>query len=92
MINRLVIPFLTVVMLNLLMYSSSFARNDQVSAIIKARIEALMTTGKLSIGYSDIASKIWLPDLYQRNGFQQLWQDPQNVEDLLNEIGFEKIS
>ena len=28
-----------------------------------------------------------LPELYERNGFEPLWQNPRNVEDLMDEIG-----
>ena len=68
-------------------YSSIFAQVELVNVIIEDKIDELWTTGKLNIGYANIASKHWLPDLYDRNGFHSLWQNPQNIKDLLDEIG-----
>ncbi len=84
---RLVIMFLTLVILNPMIVSLSCAGDKPANVIIEERIDELRTTGRLSIGYADIGSKNWLPDLYERNDFQLLWQDPRNVKDLLNEIG-----
>ena len=84
---RLIKILSLLVILTLLFYSLSFARKDPATLIIEERIDELWTTGKLNIGYASIASKYWLPDLYERNGYQLLWQDPQNVKDLLNDIG-----
>ena len=64
-----------------------FARAEQTSLIIGQKIDELWTTGKLDIGYASIASKHWLPALYERNDFQLLWQNPVNVADLFNDIG-----
>ena len=75
------------IILNLLLYSFSFAQTDHANVIIEDRIDELWTTGKLNIGYANIASKHWLPALYERNGFQLLWQNPQNVKDLLTDVG-----
>lgn len=75
------------IILNLVIYAFSFAQVDSANLIIEEKIDELWTTGKLKIGYADIASKHWLPDLYERNDFQLLWQNPQNVEDLLKDIG-----
>ena len=71
----------------LVLYSFGFAQEEQANLIIEEKIDELWTTGKLKIGYADIASKHWLPDLYERNDFQLLWQNPQNVKDLLDDIG-----
>jgi murein L,D-transpeptidase YcbB/YkuD len=71
----------------LLISSYSFAQVDSANLIIEEKIDELWTTGKLKIGLADIASKHWLPDLYERNEFQLLWQNPQNVKDLLDDIG-----
>ena len=79
--------FLSVLIINLMVFSLGLAQEDRTNVIIQDRIDELLTTGKLNIGYADIASKHWLPDLYERNGFQLLWQEKQNVEDLLTEIG-----
>ena len=78
---------LILIILNFMMYSFSFAQVDFANVIIEDRIDELWTTGKLNIGYASIASKHWLPNLYERNDFQLLWQNPQNVTDLLNDIG-----
>jgi murein L,D-transpeptidase YcbB/YkuD len=78
---------LLLIMLNLLIYSFSFAQADSANLIIEQKIDELWTTGKLKIGLADIASRHWLPDLYERNDFQLLWQNPQNVKDLLDDIG-----
>ena len=79
--------FLLLIIPCLLIYSLSLAQADTANHIIAERIDELWTTGKLNIGYADIASKHWLPDLYERNDFQLLWQNPQNVGDLLKDIG-----
>ena len=84
---RLVKIFLLLVILTPLFCSLSFARKDPASLIIEERIDELWTTGELNIGNVGIASKHWLPDLYERNDFQLLWKNPQNVKDLLNDIG-----
>jgi len=75
------------IILNVLLYSFCFAQTDRANVIIEDRIDELWTTGKLNIGYANIASKHWLPALYERNGFQLLWQNPQNVKDLLTDVG-----
>jgi murein L,D-transpeptidase YcbB/YkuD len=64
-----------------------FAPAGLANVIIEERIDELWTTGKLNIGYASIASKHWLPDLYERNDFQLLWQNPKNVADLLKDLG-----
>jgi murein L,D-transpeptidase YcbB/YkuD len=65
----------------------SLAQADPASTAIEDRIDELWTTGKLNIGYASIASKRWLPDLYERNDFKLLWRNPQNVKDLLTDVG-----
>ena len=75
------------VIYTLLLVSLSFADKDPVQVIIEERIDEIWTTGKLNIDNASIASKYWLPDLYERNDFQLLWQNPQNIKDLLNDIG-----
>jgi len=87
MIDQPVKTILVLIFLNLVIYSFSFAQVDSANFIIEEKIDELWTTGKLNIGYANIASKHWLPDLYERNGFQLLWQNPQNVTDLLKDIG-----
>ena len=78
---------LVLMFLNFVIYTFSFAQVDSARLIIQEKIDELWTTGKLKIGFADIASKHWLPDLYERNDFQLLWQNPQNVKDLLDDIG-----
>ena len=77
---------LVLIVLNLVIYTFCFAQVDSANLFIEEKIDELWTTGKLNIGFADIASKHWLPDLYERNDFQLLWQNPQNVEDLLKDI------
>ncbi|MGD9138658.1 MAG: L,D-transpeptidase family protein [Desulfobacterales bacterium] len=84
---RLIKMLTLLVILTPLFYSLSFADKDPATLIIEEKIDELWTTGTLNIGYASIASKHWLPNLYERNGYQLLWQDPQNVTDLLNDIG-----
>jgi len=78
---------LSLVVLSFMFSSLLFAQEDRANLIIEERIDQLWTTGKLTIGYANIASKLWLPGLYERNDFKLLWQNPQNVADLLKEIG-----
>jgi murein L,D-transpeptidase YcbB/YkuD len=78
---------LVLIILNFVIFSFSFAQMEQANVIIGQKIDELWTTGKLNIGYANIASKHWLPALYERNDFQLLWQNPQNVADLLYDIG-----
>ena len=75
------------VIIGLTVHSFCLAQEDTANNIIEARIDELWTTGKLNIGYASIASKHWLPELYERNDFKLLWQNPQNVTDLLNDVG-----
>lgn len=77
---------LILIIVILLPYSFSVAQTDSVRLIIEQKIDELWTTGNLKIGLTDIASKHWLPDLYERNDFQPLWRNPQNVEDLLDDV------
>jgi murein L,D-transpeptidase YcbB/YkuD len=75
------------VIFNLTIYSFCFAQADAANIIIANRIDELWTTGKMHIGNANIASKHWLPGLYEGNDFKLLWQNPQNVTDLLTEVG-----
>ena len=65
---------------------NGFPQTDLTHQIIEERIDELWTTGALQIGLANIASKHWLPALYERNDFQLLWQNPQNVADLLDDV------
>ncbi len=79
--------FLISIMLNLILISIIFAQDNPTSLIIQDRLDQILTTGQLDIGYVNVASKQILPKLYERNNFQLIWKNPQNVTDLLNELG-----
>jgi len=83
MIYRSSKKLMSLIVLSFMFSSLLFAPAGLANVIIEERIDELWTTGKLNIGYADIASKHWLPDLYERNDFQLLWQNPKNVADLL---------
>jgi murein L,D-transpeptidase YcbB/YkuD len=81
------LPFVLIFFIfNLAVVSFCVAQEDAANAIIEDRIDELWTSGELHIGYANIASKHWLPGLYEGNDFKLLWQNPQNVSDLLNDI------
>ena len=82
-----ILSILVLIILNPAIYSFGFAQTDAANIIIENRIDELWTTGKLNIGNANIASKHWLPGLYERNDFKLLWQNPQNVTDLLTDVG-----
>ena len=87
MADRNIRTLLILIILNIMIFFSTLARLEAANVIIQEKIDELWTTGELNIGYANIASKYWLPDLYERNDFQLLWKNPQNVADLLNEVG-----
>jgi murein L,D-transpeptidase YcbB/YkuD len=87
MIIRIIKVSLLFLILAFTISSVGFAQTDLARQKIEERIDELWTTGQLQIGYADIASKHWLPALYERNDFQLLWQNPQNVTDLLDDVG-----
>ena len=62
------------------------ATENPVSKAIEKRIDEFWTTGELQIGNTSIASRDMLPDLYERNCFEPLWQNPKNVNDLIEDI------
>jgi murein L,D-transpeptidase YcbB/YkuD len=72
--------------LKLVISSLCFAQVDLANVIVEEKMDELWTTGELHVGYAEIASKHWLPGLYELNDFQLLWQNPQNVEDLLADL------
>ena len=72
--------------LNLIFISMIFAQENLISLKIQEGIDQIWTTGQLDIGYANVASKHVLPRLYERNDFQLIWQNLQNVTDLLNEL------
>jgi murein L,D-transpeptidase YcbB/YkuD len=79
--------FLVSIFFNVILISISFAQENLTSLIIQDRIDQILTTGRLDIGYANVASKHILPKLYERNNFQLIWQNLKNVNDLLNELG-----
>ena len=85
--KRRFLSILVLIILNFTICSLGFAQTDAANIIIEDRIDELWTTGKLHIGNANIASKHWLPGLYEGSDFKLLWQNPQNVKDLLTEIG-----
>jgi len=74
------------IFLNLVFISMIFAQENLTSLKIQEGIDQIWTTGQLDIGSANIASKLILPKLYERNDFQLIWQNLQNVTDLLNEL------
>jgi len=63
-----------------------FAQENLTSLKIQEGIDQIWTTGQLDIGSANIASKLILPKLYERNDFQLIWQNLQNVTDLKETI------
>jgi murein L,D-transpeptidase YcbB/YkuD len=64
----------------------ALASNTEVVEIIRSKVEQVTSKGGLQIEGAQIASVTVLPELYEKNGFQRLWTNPQNVEDLFNAI------
>lgn len=87
MIIRSIKTFLFLIISSFLLYPACFAQDDPSRSIIQHKIDELWTNGELKIGYADIASRLWLPDLYERSDYGLLWRNPQNVKDLLTDIG-----
>ena len=84
--NQFVKMLLVQIILIFLVFPFGLAQAEQANIFIEQKIDELWTTGKLNIGFASIASKHWLPELYERNDFQLLWQNPVNVADLFNDI------
>ena len=84
---RFIKTVLILILINFMLYSACLAQDDSARTIIQHKVDELWTTGELKIGYADIASKLWLPELYERNDFGLLWQNPKNVNDLLTDVG-----
>ena len=59
---------------------------DLTTEIIRAQVEQITTSGELSIGDKGIASVSVLPELYERCGFCLLWDNPDNIDILMQEI------
>ena len=59
---------------------------DITTEIIRTHVEQISTIGELRIGEKSVASVSVLPELYERCGFCQLWDDPNDVAALMQEI------
>ena len=70
----------------ILITGAALAADDKITEIIKSRIEQIRTSQTLQIDDVQIASITVLPELYENNGFQRLWTNSRNVEDLFNAI------
>jgi len=64
----------------------AMATDHKIVEIIRNKVEQIRTTETLQIDDVQIASITVLPELYENNGFQRLWTNSQNVEDLFNAI------
>jgi murein L,D-transpeptidase YcbB/YkuD len=84
--KRLTSTYIILMFLTFCFYISGHAQEDLVSVIIKEKVNTLIKTGKLKVADDYIVSKHILSELYQRNDFRALWENPQNVNDLLEEI------
>lgn len=85
-LKRVPLVFGSAIILALLLSSGCYGADSRVSSRIRERIDQLWTTGELHIDGIAIASRDMLPDLYERNLFEPLWQNPINVRDLIAEI------
>ena len=70
----------------ILIAGAALATEDKSTEIIKNKVEQIRATQTLQIDDVQIASITVLPELYENNGFQRLWTNSQNVEDLFNAI------
>ena len=62
------------------------AADDHTTDNIRNKIEVIQSTQTLQIGDARIASITVLPELYENNGYQPLWTNPANIDDLFNAI------
>lgn len=63
------------------------AADHSVQAIIRDKLDVLLTNGELYIGEGQIASLTVLPELYENKEFDLIWQNFANVRILIKEIG-----
>ena len=63
-----------------------FVQADFINEFVRTQVEQITTSGELDIGDESIASVSILPELYERCGFCLLWNSPQNVAILMQEI------
>ena len=64
----------------------ALATDHKIAETIRNKVELIRTTQTLQIDDAQIASITVLPELYENNGFQRLWTNSRNVEDLFNAI------
>ncbi|MEA3546059.1 MAG: L,D-transpeptidase family protein [Thermodesulfobacteriota bacterium] len=64
----------------------ALAADHAITEIIRNNVEQIRSTHTLQIDEAQIASITVLPELYEENGFQRLWTNPKNVEDLFEAI------
>ena len=72
--------------LSLGMVLTAVAQGDPETEIIRKNVEQIRAAGELTIDGTTIASVTVLPELYERNNFQLLWRNPDNVADLFETI------
>ena len=66
--------------------SFALAADHEIVGMIRNRVEQISSGEGLQIQSAQIASVTVLPELYENNGFQRLWINPKNIEDLFNSI------
>ena len=70
----------------ILITGGAMATDDKITETIKNKVEQIRTSQTLQIDDVQIASITVLPELYENNGFQRLWTNSRNVEDLFDAI------
>ena len=65
---------------------AALAADDQITEIIRKKVEQIRSTQTMLIEDAKVASITVLPELYENNGFKRLWTNPRNVEDLFSAI------
>ena len=86
MIHHLIRIVLIGCVQTILVTGYALATDHTIAEIIRNKVEQIRTTETLQIDDVQIASITVLPELYENNGFQRLWTNSQNVEDLFKEI------
>jgi len=61
----------------------AFAAVDLVIEAIRERVDLERDTGQLIIGGREIVSRVNLPAIYDERGFEPLWSDPSQVDELV---------
>ncbi|MHC4951099.1 MAG: L,D-transpeptidase family protein [Planctomycetota bacterium] len=86
MIHHLIRIVLIGCVQTILVTGYALATDHTIAEIIRNKVEQIRTTETLQIDDVQIASITVLPELYENNGFQRLWTNSQNVEDLFKAI------